>query len=392
MIGLKNAKGGRIMANSIEIDLIGQKCYNFFTKGWGKQHLIGGEKMKDAVKIKHLVLRGKIYFIDFYDKMGRRIRFSLKTDNLELAEQRVALTITEAYQKGYFNMEKPVKITFSDLVPEVLKHAKKNTARLEKIYLPAMKGLTAFFGKKYLYEITPRLVKKYQEYQSDKVSAGSSNTGIGVLRKSFNIAKENGYIKENPVDRIEKLKVPKRPKRTLTVEELNILLSFCDKQLKLIIILALLSGMRKGEIRTLTWANVDFINKNFIINKTKNNETRIIGICDEFLEVLLELHKNKVSDYVFANKDGSPYYDFRMFEKAVKLSGIAKIRFHDLRHSFATVGSRVTEPFTLQAILGHKKIETTLIYVNQNEVAKRDAIIKIKNYFFGEQANFKDTI
>ena len=73
-----------------------------------------------------------------------------------------------------------------------------------------------------------------------------------------------------------------------------------------------------------------------------------------------------------------------MFEKAVKLSGIKKLCFHDLRRTYCTTLNRLqTNVFTLQKLMDHANLETTLIYLNQDEQEQRDALEKLEIHKIG---------
>ena len=376
------------MANSIEIDLGMQKWYNLFTKGWGKQHLIGGKKMNAVTRVPNLVLIGEIFHTDFYDPSGRRIRISLKTRDRKTAIERLIKIRNEAFNEGFFESRKPVKKTFSELAEEVLKYAKNYTKRYDKVYLPAFNGLNECFGKKYLHEITSDSIMQYHIARKDKVSVGSANSALKVIRKAFNFAKQNGYSKVNPADKVPFFKEPERVRRSLSKEEVLKFLKCCDQQLKDIVLLALLTGMRKGEIRNLKWEHVDFINRRLILVNTKSGKIRRVPISSRLYKMLKAREEVKTSKFVFASRDGSAYYDFRMFDKAVKSAGIEKFRFHDMRHTFATlmIGEDVsTSQINLQQLLGHAKFETTMIYVNQDEKAKRDGVERLDRYLFGDE-------
>jgi len=375
------------MADSIEIALIGQKCYNFFTKGWGKQHLIRGEKMNDAVKIPNLVLRGKTYHAQFYNRYRKRVRMSLRTRDKKTAIDRLRNFINKTFDDEYFDIRKPIIKTFSELADEFLEYSKDHTPeRYAKVHKSKVASLKAYFGEKCLNEITVPLINQYQKYRKDDVSANCSNDSLKVLGRLFNYSIKNNYYKVNPVKGIENYKIPKKIRRILTNEEFLKLMSVCCQLLVDIIVLALSTGMRKIEIRTVKWDNVDLINKRIILNETKNGKIRDFPITNTVFKLLSRRFEEKTSEYVFPNEEGSYYRDFRMFEKAVKLAGIKKLCFHDLRRTYCTnLNMLKTNVFTLQKLMDHSKLETTLIYVNQDEQEKRDALEKLEIYMFGNK-------
>ena len=146
--------------------------------------------------------------------------------------------------------------------------------------------------------------------------------------------------------------------------------------LKAILITALNTGMRKGEILGLKWKDINFRQRVIVLLDTKNNERREVPINKLLFEVLLPLRKNPDSPYVFSKKNGKPYSNVRTsFETTKEKAGIEDFRFHDLRHTFAShlvmagVGLR-----TVQELLGHKSYEMTLRYTHLSPDHKKAAV------------------
>jgi integrase len=100
--------------------------------------------------------------------------------------------------------------------------------------------------------------------------------------------------------------------------------------------MAVCTGLRKGEMVTIKWNKIDFKNRIFSIETTKNGEKREVAMNDYLTGTLKSIKRNDVSPYVFCDKEGKPYYDFRKsFETALTKVGREDFRFHDLRHTFA---------------------------------------------------------
>jgi integrase len=178
--------------------------------------------------------------------------------------------------------------------------------------------------------------------------------------------------------------------RFLTVEEAQALVSVCDEHLRPIVITALHTGMRRGEILSLTWDNVDLVNGFITLTETKNGEKREVPIDGTLRETFNRLPRR------FVEKDGKdgekvkelvpslfhdpdtlkPYGSVkRSFATAMKTAKITGCRFHDLRHTFASqlvmAGVDLT---TVKELLGHKDIKMTLRYAHLAPAHKRNAI------------------
>ena len=160
------------------------------------------------------------------------------------------------------------------------------------------------------------------------------------------------------------LKEPPGRVRFLSGGEVDELLNACPHYLKSIVIIALNTGMRRSEILTLKWSDIDFKRKTITLMKTKNNEIREIPINNVLYKELRKIPLHIRSNYVFCNRRGEPFQKVQKgFQSALKRAGIEDFRFHDLRHTFASylVMSGVYIR-TVQQYLGHKKIEMTMRY------------------------------
>jgi len=141
----------------------------------------------------------------------------------------------------------------------------------------------------------------------------------------------------------------------------------CPLYFQALVKVAFYTGMRKGEILSLRWKDIDWKNKKIMIAKTKNNERRIIPTNGEVYKTLLSLGRHIRSEYIFVNpKTGKPYVDFKKsWRSLLKRTQIEDFRFHDLRHNFASylVMSGV-DIRTVQELLGHKSLRMTERYLH----------------------------
>jgi integrase len=220
------------------------------------------------------------------------------------------------------------------------------------------------------------------------------NREIGCLKHMYSMAITWRYVKRNPVKEVKLLKQPPGRLRYLEPDEAERLLESClEPYLKSIVVTALNTGMRKGEILSLTWNQVDLANRRITLMKTKNNELRVIPINDRLHAELAHLKTQpQKSEYVFCGDDGKPFGDIKKgWAGAVRRAGIADFRFHDLRH---TVGSQLVmggvDLRTVQQILGHKTIQMTQRYSHLSPAHVQDAMQKLGSVWslYGHQASF----
>jgi integrase len=196
----------------------------------------------------------------------------------------------------------------------------------------------------------------------------------------FNKAIHWGYLTQNPLHDVQDFKEPPGRVRYLTDVEVEILLNSCYGHIKSIVIVALNTGMRKGEILNLEWRDVDLRNRLIIIRNTKNNESRTIPINEILYETLTLLGHTTDEQYVFANRNGNPFGDVRTsFRNALKRAGIEDFRFHDLRHTFASkLVMRGVNIRTVQTLLGHKDIAMTMKYSHLSDAHLKEAVKKLE--------------
>jgi integrase len=147
-------------------------------------------------------------------------------------------------------------------------------------------------------------------------------------------------------------------------EEANRLIEGCRGSFRALVIVALHTGMRKGELLNLTWANAD-LDQGFIhIGATKNGEVRSIPMNETVWTVFSNLRKENNTSWVFHDEQGQPFRDtHKKFLWACKRAKIQDFRFHDLRHTFASWLVMDGVPLgTVSHLLGHKSILMTMRY------------------------------
>lgn len=232
--------------------------------------------------------------------------------------------------------------------------------------------LLSVFGDILLKRFNVQLVDQLQtDLISKEYKPSSNNKILNVLKHMFRKATEWEMVSEDVLKRIYKVK-PLRDDskrlRYLSKEECQSLINACDPHLKPVVITALNSGMRRGEILNLEWdSNIDLKHGFILLNQdqTKNSERKEIPISETLRTTLQSITRRLDVPYVFYDHvTGKPYQDVkRSFKTALRRSGIKDFHFHDLRHTFAShlvmAGVDIT---TVSKLLGHKSLNMTLRY------------------------------
>ncbi|MBA7622771.1 Tyrosine recombinase XerD [subsurface metagenome] len=284
-------------------------------------------------------------------------------------------------------------ITFGELAEMYLAYAKVNKKSWKRD-VSSFKKLLPVFENMRIKDISAFHIEKYKQKRREEVSKASTNREIALLKHMFNLAIMWKKASHNPVREVKLFKERNQRVRFLTEEEIHKLIEYCLPQLKPIVITALTTGMRRGEILKLKWKNVDFERSLITIEETKNDSVRRIPINDFLKEILLNLESRNTNEYVFLNIHKRPYSDIKTaWQKAIKKAGIKDFRFHDLRHTFASylVMSNVNLK-TVQELLGHKSMQMTMRYSHLSGEYKYQAVNILERRLGFNNGHHMDTI
>jgi integrase len=234
-----------------------------------------------------------------------------------------------------------------------------------------------------------------------KRSPASVNRYKETLSKAFTVAvNEYEWMPENPLAKIPDRKEPQGRVRYLTADERTALLAQCQAEstdLFALVVCALCTGARAGELLGLTWRDVDLERKRAILNRTKNEERRSLALASPALDVLRERSKVRRidTDLVFPAPPGEkplapgekvrPFDYAKPFRSAVSAAGIADFRFHDLRHTAASYlamnGATTAE---VAAVLGHKTLAMVKRYAHLSEQHVAGVVERMTGEIFGK--------
>ena len=232
--------------------------------------------------------------------------------------------------------------------------------------------------------------KDVSDHTRKGARAHTINCEIGTVRTIFNMAIKRSYLRENPSKGVIKLKVnDSQNPRFLTIEEHRRLPENSPINLRNIFYFFLNTGMRKAELENLEWSDIDFKwrkikiqRKDFWQPKTEEREIPINqGTYDLLARLKKEKNKGLKSNFVFPHKDGSRIKD-KLREWLIKIAQKAKIegltKLHSLRHTYAShlVMKGVDLP-TVQKLMGHSDIQTTMIYAHLAPDHLVDAVEKL---------------
>lgn len=323
------------------------------------------------------------WHIDFRTPHGRRRRKKIGTSK-ELAKNVLRKIKVEMAEGKFLDVEKQERIKFKDFAQEYLDVHSKQHKKSWVTDTFRIKYLSEFFKEKFLYEINAKDIERFKMERLNKtvgetgktISPSTVNRELGILRGMFNKAVAWGKLKANPMKAVQFLREPPGRLRFLETEEIGALLSNCSPHLRPIVVLALFTGMRRGEILGLKWRDFDFKRRIITLLDTKNGQKREVPMSEAVNNAILQIKEHPKSPYVFCDGLGNHRQDIRQsFSTALKKSGITNFHFHDLRHTFASqlVMSGV-DLNTVRELLGHKDIAMTLRYSHLAPRHKQHAV------------------
>lgn len=319
---------------------------------------------------------------DFYDIFGKRHQKSGFKTKPE-AEQAQSEDMQNANAGGNSTKDKNIKFKevvekFISLYAEV--NLKTSTVRSYKDHYKL--HLKDFFKDIKLIDINTMIISHFiKQKQKEGLSSKTINNILTSMGTVFNWAIENGYIMFNPVQRVKKLKVEHQEMSFLTKDEIGAVLDFSQKNYPdfyPLLLTTIYSGMRRGEILALTWDCVNFkkstlkvtktLHKGVITTPKTKNSVIEIKVPQKLIEVLKELKNTSVpneKNLVFSQSNGK-FLDAdnmikRRFNKVLDGTGVARVRFHDLRHTYASLLlAKDLNIKYIQKQMGHASFEITM--------------------------------
>lgn len=280
-----------------------------------------------------------------------------------------------------------------------------------------LKELYPLFGQKRLNQIRTKDIEQHLKNLKLKgLSHSTLNQRVQLIKAIFNWHMKRGVNVFNPALAIRKLKSTEIPLRYWTREQCELFLEHTEKKylntdkawVHELYLTALNTGLRWGEILGLDWSAMDLAHRRIRIDQvfdeaagelrpsTKSGRIRYVGINDTLFGIFSK-KKHMPSGLVFFNEAGKPLdrrtFRPRHFAKDMQEANVPKIRFHDLRHTFATQfmenGGNI---YDLQKLLGHSTLGMTDVYAHfsPDHASQRANVVNIGRKGNVVEVDFKE--
>jgi integrase len=273
------------------------------------------------------------------------------------------------------------KVKFEELAKMYLRDwavTNKRSWRTDASYL---KGMKKFFKDRNADTITPQDIEQYKtKRRAEKVKLTTVNRCLQIMSKLFNCGISWGYLRANPCKGVKKY--PEQPFRRTRVmsgeEEARLMEALGPGYLKSMILLFLNTGLRRKELFQLAWDAVDLERRRLYIKETKTFRSRHVPMNEIVVQELQSLYRTRKDDgLVFKNPEtGKAFVDIRRaFYGVCRRAKIGGLLLLDLRRAFATrLLERGADIITVQQLLGHTSVSTTMIYTMSDPKRKLEAV------------------
>lgn len=238
------------------------------------------------------------------------------------------------------------------------------------------------FGDDQLPRITKNQIASFHQKLRDDISAATANRYLALTSAIFNKAIEWGHVNDNPARGISKYKESGPRSRVLSTDELTRFMTalneILDQPSARAIFLLISLGLRRNEVLSSTWSNIDFTRKQLYLPITKAGTPRHVNLNSLALELLQQMHKERdvINPWVFPSKSKTGHLNEvrKTFDTINKKAGIKQLRLHDLRRSFASnlVNAGVSI-YEVRDLLGHADVRTTQVYAHLETAALQQA-------------------
>ena len=318
-----------------------------------------------------------IYFVD-----GVRRQQSTGTSNKRLAAKFEQKLKEEAAARKFGIVETLAdgQMTFGDLAARFLAGAEVRPHHLDRL-----KNLLPYFADTLLLRLNKGMASDFRisRHREKTVSDATINRDLSVLRHILYWAVDQSILPSNPMTRLRLARERRVRRPVMSVQDELKLLAVAPVHLKRIIIAALDTGMRRGEILNQLWEHLDMERRVLSVSrsKTPEGEAREIPLTERLYRLLSENQQSE--GLVFTYKDQPISYTIKTsWGGALTKAKLRHYRFHDLRHTHNT---RLMEAGVMQevrmALMGHQnrdKVHAT--YTHVELPVKRQAIAKLEEW------------
>lgn len=339
-------------------------------RGCGETFPKKGRKYKVVVRANGKKISKTVPNLELAREVERKIKLDIVRNDFDLNRKKNAQQLKTVWNDYFVWAQSNKKSWYTDLL------------NYEKHLAPSLSNKPLDKISPFDIEAIMLNMKRGKNPANKKYAPATIKHQIVLLQRLYSHAiKKTGYSGPNPCLKVDKPTIDNEVTEFLTDSELNRLMktlnSWPDKMIAGIVKFAILTGLRKGEILTLTWNHVNLEQKSVYLKSPKGKKSITLPLSENACSVLQGLSRHDESLYVFHHWQGKPYNDVRKswlnIKKQAELP--TAFRFHGLRHSFASaLVSAGTSLHIVSKLLTHKNTKVTERYSHLSDKALRDAL------------------
>ncbi len=260
----------------------------------------------------------------------------------------------------YLSLTEAQRVTLGDVIDRFIKEVLPGmrSAKDDKIRLSALR--TKPIAKHSMANLSPARIAAYRDERLKQVKPDTVIRELAFLSSVINHARREWDINTpNPVASVRKPKAGTGRDRVLSTDEEARLLAAIEPTgrrspwTKPLVVLALETAMRQGELLSLRWQDVDLASRVARLPLTKNGDARTVPLSTKAAETLRQMPRC-ITGEVFPVKKAALH---RVFLRATTRAGLKDFRFHDLRHTAITrMASKLPNVIELSAVTGHRSL------------------------------------
>ncbi|MBW7997183.1 MAG: site-specific integrase [Candidatus Glassbacteria bacterium] len=317
------------------------------------------------------------WWATWYDQDGRRRRKSTGTEDKELAQALAAKWQQESFMERHFGAMP--EVPFRDAL---VRYGKQRQRENPRTYAAStryrLQWLLDRFDGLDISEITLSVIQDFADERLEQVKEASVLKELSMLKAILNKAHREGRLIAVPP--FPRIKQQKGRCRWMTVDEERRLLAAAASHLRPLIAFAVDTGGRRSELLKLDWRNVDLERGLITFTKTKNGEDRSVRLTERARGVLSDLGPQP-SGPVFTYAGKAILDPKTSFATARRKAGIEDLRFHDLRHTFASrLAQQGVSLYEVMHLTGHKSMSMVQRYAHLAPDYQAGAIAALNAY------------
>ena len=312
--------------------------------------------------------RTGIYYANFVDASGKRVRKSLETRNRAVAAMKEGEFLTK--RKAQDSPKVPLEVFLARYRAFLKETRKPPTIR---IFERALRELLEYKKIELLDQITPAFLDGFALAQKAKIkkdTAAGLNRKVRAIKTAMRQAEFWDLLPVQKWERVTKFKENKHRLEFHSPQEIAQILEACPSlALVAVVMLGCRAGLRRGEMAALKWAHIDFARRGVWVAPHKTEKGRLVPLATDLRAVLIRAKKAAQSDYVIELGDGSSRnstgFISAYYRKTMKELVPFHCFLHKLRHTFAShLVQNGVDLYRVSKLMGHSSIKMTERYAH----------------------------